>query len=294
MITTLADLSPEARAIVEDYLAGVAPTIDAEFREVVLCDLRAWLAEHLNADDTAGQARELVERAGPVDDPAPGPDAPGRGFFAGVPFDVRPPTAERVLRTMWAPTDPRLFLPRSLGLGWDLTFGALAVRLGLIEPDAEDVPFASVPESAFRAALALPAALTVATVVHYAVRGPGLPAHLPSHFDAAGRPDRWVPKAVAAATDMALAVLPTAYAAWSVGTRRPVAGRVAALALAAATSSTAAALTVSRSATTDGRGRPWVGPLALASILGPVGGTLLGLARAGRRAELRRDLGGTR
>ena len=284
MITTLAELSPEARAVVEEYLAAVAPTIDADLREVVLCDLRAWLAEHLDADATPEQARAVVERAGGAVDPDTAPDpAPGRAPFS-----------ERIVRTMWAPQDPRLFLPRVVGLGWDLNFGALAVRLGLIEPDAEDVPFASVPDSAFRTALALPAALGVATVAHYAVRGPSLPARLPNHFDGAGRPDRWVTKGVAAATDVALAVLPTAWAAWSVKTRRPVAGRVAALALAASTGGAAAALTVSRSEAADGRAHRWVGPLTLAGVLVPLGGTLLGLARAGRRAELRRDLGGAR
>lgn len=286
MITTLAELSPEARAVVEEYLAAVAPTIDADLREVVLCDLRAWLAEHLDADATPEQARAVVERAGGAvaADAADSTDgAPGRDKFS-----------ERIVRTMWAPQDPRLFLPRVVGLGWDLNFGALAVRLGLIEPDAEDVPFASVPDSAFRTALALPAAFGVATVAHYAVRGPSLPARLPNHFDGAGRPDRWVSKGVAATTDVALAVLPTAWAAWSVQTRRPVAGRVAALALAASTGGAAAALTVSRSEAADGRAHRWVGPLTLAGVLVPLGGTLLGLARAGRRAELRRDLGGAR
>lgn len=283
MITTLAELSPEARAVVEDYLAAVAPTVDADLRDVVLCDLRAWLAEHLDADATPEQARVIVERAGGAVEADPAaPDA------------RREPLSERVVRTMWAPQDPRLLLPRVVGLGWDLNFGALAVRLGLIEPDAEDVPFASVPESAFRAALALPAALAVVTVAHYAVRGPSLPARLPSHFDAAGRPDRWVSRGAAAATDVALAVLPTAWAAWSVGARRPVTGRVAALALAAATGGTAAALTVARAEASAGRPHPWVGPATLVGLLAPLGGTLLGLARAGRRAELRRDLGDVR
>lgn len=33
------------------------------------------------------------------------------------------------------PENPRLFVPRSFGIGWDLNAGAVAVKLGLIRPD---------------------------------------------------------------------------------------------------------------------------------------------------------------
>ena len=42
----------------------------------------------------------------------------------------------RAARSWWSPADPGFFLPRTLGFGWDI-FGAVAVKLKLIEPDAE-------------------------------------------------------------------------------------------------------------------------------------------------------------
>ena len=64
--------------------------------------------------------------------------------------------------TGWNPADERLLLPRAVGWGWDLNLGAVAVRLGLIEPDAESVPFTSTGDSAFRLAATLPVALAAA------------------------------------------------------------------------------------------------------------------------------------
>ncbi|WP_368266764.1 DUF5808 domain-containing protein [Corynebacterium ulcerans] len=36
---------------------------------------------------------------------------------------------------IFEPENPALFVPRSLGIGWDLNVGALAVKLGLVRPD---------------------------------------------------------------------------------------------------------------------------------------------------------------
>jgi hypothetical protein len=40
------------------------------------------------------------------------------GTVAGVPYDFRPPTLERIKRAWWNPDDPRLFTPREFGVGW--------------------------------------------------------------------------------------------------------------------------------------------------------------------------------
>lgn len=45
-----------------------------------------------------------------------------------VPYDLRPPTAERLRSRIWAPDDPRLIVPRAFGVGWTLNVGRL-VRL---------------------------------------------------------------------------------------------------------------------------------------------------------------------
>ena len=51
-------------------------------------------------------------------------------LFGWLPYDFRRPTMQRVRDTFWAPTDPRLFMPRVYGLGWDINFGRLFTILG--------------------------------------------------------------------------------------------------------------------------------------------------------------------
>lgn len=48
-----------------------------------------------------------------------------------VPYDLRPPTVERVRRRMWAPEDPAIFTPHVFGVGWSVNIGRIARRLGL-------------------------------------------------------------------------------------------------------------------------------------------------------------------
>jgi hypothetical protein len=52
-----------------------------------------------------------------------------QGELAGfVPYDLRPPTIDRLRTSLWSPDDPRLFLPRAAGVGWSPNVGRL-VRL---------------------------------------------------------------------------------------------------------------------------------------------------------------------
>ena len=288
MIPSFDSLHPEARAAAQRYLDSIAPTIDAGERAVVLDGLREFLRDHLDPDATAADVARLIDRMGPV---AAGGDASGSARLrdrVGAGFRLGGVDA-RIAGTWWNPADQRLFLPRAVGLGWDLNFGALAVRLGLIEPDSEAVPFASTPDAAFKVAAALPIALAGATVLHYLVRGRSLPERLPSHWDAAGAPDRWTTKGRAAAADLATTVVPAAVAGWAAWSQRPRPNRAGAIAGATAIASVGAVVTVLRSLG-DGR-RPWAGPAMLGALTGSVGAVLLGLARAGRAAEIRRDLG---
>lgn len=48
-----------------------------------------------------------------------------------VPYDLRPPSVERVRRRMWAPEDPAIFTPHVFGVGWSVNIGRIARRLGL-------------------------------------------------------------------------------------------------------------------------------------------------------------------
>lgn len=198
----------------------------------------------------------------------------------------------RVADSMWSPQDPRLFQPRAVGLGWDLNLGAVAVRLGLIEPDAEDVPFEAAPDSAFEAAAALPIACAVATVAHYAVRGRTLPPRLPAHWSAGGTPDRLVSKRRAGATDIAVTVASAGLASWAGWGRGSGPERAGSLAAASAIGALGLATTGLRSLPPTRR--PWAGPVMVAAPIAAAGVVLLGLARAGRAAEIRRDLPGAR
>ncbi|HZC26595.1 MAG TPA: hypothetical protein VE287_06195 [Actinopolymorphaceae bacterium] len=46
-----------------------------------------------------------------------------QGKVAGVPYDYRPPTVDRLRATWWAPEDDKLVKPTAYGLGWDLNVG---------------------------------------------------------------------------------------------------------------------------------------------------------------------------
>lgn len=53
-----------------------------------------------------------------------------RGRALGVvPYDLNPPTWERVRAAYWNPDDPRLFTDRVLGVGWAINFHRAAVML---------------------------------------------------------------------------------------------------------------------------------------------------------------------
>jgi uncharacterized protein DUF5808/uncharacterized protein DUF1648 len=279
MIRTIDDLRPDARASAQNFLDAAAGATPRRLRDDVRADLEAHLCERLTAAATPADVEELAAGLRPEDStPGPGIRWPAglraRGILA------------RIADTWWRPSDPRLFLPRAIGLGWDLNLGALAVRLDLIEPDAETVPFTATPDGAFRLAAGLPVALAGAVAVHYLVRGPSLPPRLASHWDIAGRPDRWVSRRTAAATDVALATGAAALAGWAAAADRPGPTRAGALAGATMVAGLGAGMAVAR----PGRGGPWVMPGLLAALAAGVGGVLLGLARAGRRVEIEHDL----
>jgi Family of unknown function (DUF5808) len=44
-----------------------------------------------------------------------------------IPYDFRPPTAERIQRSLWDPDGP-LFTPQVFGVGWAVNFGRLVAE----------------------------------------------------------------------------------------------------------------------------------------------------------------------
>jgi hypothetical protein len=53
---------------------------------------------------------------------APEGALPPQGHVAGVPYDLRRPSANRAKARLWNRDDPRFFTPKSLGAGWDINF----------------------------------------------------------------------------------------------------------------------------------------------------------------------------
>lgn len=281
MIRSIDELRPEARAVAQGFLDAAAEVTARDLRAGVREDLATHLCERLEPTSTAADVEELLAGLRPE-------EIAGR-LGTGWPSGLRVHgLLARIADTWWRPSDPRLFLPRAVGLGWDLNAGALAVRLGLIEPDAEAVPFTSTPDAAFRTAAALPALLAGATVLHYLARGRTLPPRLASHWDAAGRPDRWVSKRRAAITDIAVTAGAAGLAGWAAAADRPGPTRAGAMAAATFVGALGASITVVRPT----KGGIWVVPALLAPLSLGIGAVLLGLARAGRQAEIEHDLGG--
>ncbi len=295
MIRSLDDLSPATADRARRWLEASVAHLPQDYRDVVRDDLLgamfAVVEAGMTPQELAAAVAPLAAATVPSDEEA-GERTDGSrlvGTWWGIPYDLRPPTGERIRRSMWNPADPHLLRPRAFGVGWDLNVGALAVRLGLIEPDAEDVPFTSVPPQAYRVAAALPLALSAAVVAHYVVRGRSLADSLPRHWSAAGRPDAWTSKRAAASTDLLVAAGAGAFGLTALSPRRPGAERAGRLAVATGAAGGAAAITVARSVPHGGW---WVGPLIIASLAGGAGVSLLGLALAGRRGEQERDLTG--
>ncbi|HET8607531.1 MAG TPA: DUF5808 domain-containing protein [Gaiellaceae bacterium] len=53
------------------------------------------------------------------------------GTFLGVPYDWRRPTWARTRERWWNPKEPRLFVPKVYGWGYDVNLAQLTKRLRL-------------------------------------------------------------------------------------------------------------------------------------------------------------------
>jgi hypothetical protein len=55
-----------------------------------------------------------------------------QGHLAGLPYDLRRPTAGRIRARAWNPNDPRILTPKAFGWGYGLNFYWLLHPLRLI------------------------------------------------------------------------------------------------------------------------------------------------------------------
>ena len=97
------------------------------------------------------------------------------------------------------PENPQLFVRRTIGLGWDLNLGALAVRLGLIRPDDSLPDLDPYVPARVRRALALAPLVGAATTI-VAAGVVGVRARkLPTGWNSAFRPRSFASPAAALA-----------------------------------------------------------------------------------------------
>jgi hypothetical protein len=61
------------------------------------------------------------------------------GDLVGVPYDLRPPTMERMQAAVWDPDNPAVLVPQVFGVGWSINLASLARPLGL-SSRAADAP----------------------------------------------------------------------------------------------------------------------------------------------------------
>jgi hypothetical protein len=59
------------------------------------------------------------------------------GRIAGVPYDLRPPTVEKLRTTVWDPANPALVVPHGFGVGWTVNVARL---VQLVTPGHDGTP----------------------------------------------------------------------------------------------------------------------------------------------------------
>jgi len=300
-ITDLTELDPAARHAAQDVLAVFAAALrpaPAAARDEALAEVRAHLLDALGPEATeADVARVAADLGDPAEfvrgllgdqTPRGTSRAPREGTILGVPYGLNVPGTDTVASRWWNPRDPRILVPRVFGIGWDLNFGALAVFLHLIEPDAEDEPFELVPDHVFIALAAIPVAIALAFTVFVVATWAAAPARIAVHWSGPGVADNWWPRAAALAFSALWVFPPTAWAVVSQFTGRKALNRGVTVAFATLLGALGAGFYVG--GVVEGLGGPgirvvWVS-LAAGLVVPFV--ELVVLARVGRAEEWRR------
>ncbi|MDO8964308.1 MAG: DUF1648 domain-containing protein [Coriobacteriia bacterium] len=307
------ETSPEATHLVDTYLERVHGALlraaVSESEETVE-EIRDYVEERLSATDGTPQAVSAVlaefgppealaaamAEGGGLEDASQGyraHDASGSsplvGRILGMPYDLRVPTSERIAAAWWNPLDTRIFVPRVFGAGWDVNFGAVAVRLGLVRPDDEDEPFACVPHRVLSAAIAVPGVVAAAFVAFAWRVHASLPASIATHYDIAGTADGFSGKDSVLLWTLGVTLTLLVWNAADHIRRRRPAWRAAGSAAALFAGILAMGMYAQGAATAWGLDGIWiVGPGIVLSIVAPFA-LLVTLARIGRGYEARRD-----
>lgn len=206
---------------IDEYVCAVDAALPPQADRIALDDLREFLIERAAE---VGEATACAELGSPADyaaeleaayndvDPTD-PQLPPAGKFLGIPYNFR--VDEQWWRRIFNPADERILVPHAFGWGWGVNLGAVAVRLGDINPDdiAEDTIALLSPAHAKRA-LWLGAGVATAGLAG-AILGHKSGA-FPTHWGWNGTPDSWgtwtqavtLPAAIGAGAT-ALSALPT-------------------------------------------------------------------------------------
>jgi hypothetical protein len=307
-------LTPEAQQLIDTYFSrvhGALLVAAAGECEEAVEDLRSHVLEQLegSAGTPADVTRVLAEigapealaaqcaefsaetlpaLAGPAEE-----GSPFSGRVLGIPFDLRPPTAERVASRWWDPRDPHLFVPRLFGIGWTVNFGAAAVGLGLVRPDDEDAPFGEVSGTWLAVALLLPLALAGVLAALALIFQAGLPGQVATHYGLDGAPDGFSSKGAALLLPAGMTLLGIVMAAWPWARRRAPLARVAMGALATMLAGISVSAYAQSAATAHGNTGATILLVGLAATFVLTFALLVTLSRVGRAAEQRRDLART-
>jgi len=307
-------LTPEAAALIDDYFArfrAEALAAGAQGWEDEDADLRAYVRDRLEGSvGTAEEAVRVLAGLGATEalvaayvDASPVADSEGlltndgsrtgTGRFLGAPYDLRASSSsERYASRIWNPLDRRVFVPKALGIGWTVNFGALAVLARLVRPDDEDAPFGAVPPRIVVATLAAPlAALTVFAVLA-AAKWARLPALVPIHWGISGQADGYWSRGTSMVFLSVLAVVPVAEAVWLHLRQSTPFTRVVASALSLSVTTLALVLLAQTLFTLDGGTGVLPIGVGLACVLVLPFVLLVSMSRIGRAAERRRDLSG--
>lgn len=308
---TARDGEPSAAAVVDDYFAQfTAATVAARtpISSDELAELRAHVSERLSATPgTAADATRVLaelespemlahafaeaaaeEGAGPGSVPRRASALTGRAL--GMPYDVRPLSSERLATRVWDPSNPRIFVPKALGVGWTVNFGGLAVKARLVRPDDEDAPFEAVMERTVLATLAAPIAVAAAFGVMATRTWSSLPASVPVHWNLAGHADGYSSRGSAILTLTLLATVPVLVAVGVHVRRRRPFNRVTASAVSLAFAVLSLAIMAQTSYSAGGGSGAWPLWIGIGAFVALPFLLLVGVSRLGRAAEQRRDI----
>jgi hypothetical protein len=69
----------------------------------------------------------------------PKKDRTWQGSLGKIPYDFRTPSPKRIKRSLWAPDDPRLFVPRAFGVGWSINLASVKAQLKKLQESSSEM-----------------------------------------------------------------------------------------------------------------------------------------------------------